>query len=154
MGTSRLKKPMWSRFYEKYELPAEVGPGVWRGVEIKDYVGDIDMTWYDEGRKDDDDKQRWDLVPYDALGQIVNVLTFGARKYDPRNWEKGIRYGRVFAALQRHLTAWWEGEDMDPESKQHHLAHAGCCLLFLLAYETRELGEGEQDDRPHNDSGA
>lgn len=101
-----------------------------------------------EGRKDDDDKDRWDLLPTDAVSQVVKVLTFGARKYSARNWEKGIRYGRVYAALQRHMTAWWSGKDNDPETGLNHLAHAGCCLLFLLAFVEREMDEF--DDRPTN----
>jgi hypothetical protein len=42
---------------------------------------------------------------------------------------------RYFAALMRHLTAWWDGERADPESGLHHLAHAGCCLLFLIWFD-------------------
>jgi len=45
----------------------------------------------------------------------------------------------------RHLTAWWAGEDLDPESGLHHLAHAACCLMFLLEYTQTHT---ELDDRP------
>jgi hypothetical protein len=88
------------------------------------------------GRKDDAEKPRWDLVPWDALGVVVAVLTFGARKYAPGNWrvvpEARRRY---FAAAQRHLTAWWAGARRDPETGLHHLGHACCCVLFLLALD-------------------
>jgi len=70
----------------------------------------------------------------------------GAEKYVQRNWEKGISYGRVYGALQRHLNEFWKGNNLDPEWDIHHLAHAGCCLLFLLTYEAR--GMKEWDDRP------
>lgn len=98
-----------------------------------------------EGRKDDNDKPRYDLLPPEALDALARVLTFGAEKYEDRNWEKGMRWGRPYAALQRHLWAWWGGENTDPETGESHLAHAMCCVAFLLAYESRSTGE---DDRP------
>jgi hypothetical protein len=98
-----------------------------------------------EGTKFDENKVRYDLIPPEALHEIARVLTFGANKYAPRNWEKGISYGRVFGALMRHLWSWWRGETLDPETGITHLAHAGCCLFFLLTYEAR--GMHTWDDR-------
>jgi len=63
-----------------------------------------------------------------------------------RNWEKGIKYSRVYGALLRHVTSFWAGESVDPETGISHLAHAGCCLMFLLAFEQR--GMNDFDDRP------
>jgi dATP/dGTP diphosphohydrolase len=102
------------------------------------------------GRKDDQGKPRWELLPTDAVREVVQVLTFGAKKYADRNWERGIKYGRVYGAALRHLTSWWEGQDADPETGLSHLAHAGCCVLFLLAWSLR--GQGETwDDRPRKE---
>jgi hypothetical protein len=98
-----------------------------------------------EGRKDDSGKNPWDLVPWDALEQIVLVLKYGAQKYAPRNWELGMAWSRPFGALIRHAQSWFRGEDVDPETGLSHMAHAGCCVLFLLAFAIR--GEGT-DDRP------
>lgn len=95
--------------------------------------------------KDDSNKQPWDLFPFDAADEIVSVLKEGAKKYAPRNWEKGMNWSRCYAACIRHLWKWWQGEDKDPEWGLSHLAHAGCCILFLLAYEKRVCGT---DDRP------
>lgn len=105
----------------------------------------------EQGTKADGGKLRWDLMPFEALGEITKVMTFGAVKYEDRNWEKGILYGRVYAALMRHLEAWWNARlwrasGNDPETGLSHLAHAGCCLLFLLTYELR--GMKKFDDRP------
>jgi hypothetical protein len=84
-------------------------------------------------QKKDYGKPMWDLLPYGQLSHIVNVLTFGAEKYGPHQWQKVENAkDRYFAAMMRHLTAWWEGERADPESGMPHLAHAGCCLLFLM----------------------
>jgi hypothetical protein len=99
------------------------------------------------GTKNDDGKLPWHLLPFDAIGQVVRVLDFGSRKYAPRNWERGIAHSRVFAAAQRHLTSWWQGEDNDPETGLSHLAHAACCTLFMLAFVTRKTAG--VDDRPN-----
>jgi hypothetical protein len=109
-----------------------------------------------EGRKDDQAKLPFDLIPYDALLPIAEVLQFGAAKYSERNWEKGMRWGRVYAALMRHLISWFMRDiptkknylfgDLDSETELSHLAHAGCCILFLISYELRGAGT---DDRPY-----
>ena len=97
------------------------------------------------GRKDDDGKDPWHLAPWDAFRAIVTVLRFGAAKYGDRNWEGGMAWSRPFSALMRHLTAWWSGEKADPETGYSHLWHAGCCVVFLIAFEMRGIGS---DDRP------
>lgn len=98
-----------------------------------------------QGRKDDSGKEPWHLAPWDAFRAIVCVLRFGADKYAPRNWEKGMAWSRPHDALIRHVTAWWERDPADPESGMSHLWHAGCCIVFLIAYEMRGIGT---DDRP------
>lgn len=101
------------------------------------------------GHKADTGKNRLELLPYDALAEVGKVLTLGASKYGDRNWEKGIDYGRVYAALQRHVTAWWQGQDVDPETGLSHMAHCAANALFLLAYERR--GRRSLDDRPRSE---
>lgn len=98
-----------------------------------------------EGRKDDGEKPRYDLIPPEFLDGTARVLTYGAVKYAPRNWELGMSWGRVFAALMRHMWAWWGGQKTDAETGMPHLWHAACCLAFLVAYEQRKIGV---DDRP------
>ena len=100
-----------------------------------------------EGVKHDQGKLPWELLPWDAVRVVVEVLLFGKKKYAARNWESGISYSRLYAAAIRHLTAWFqEGEDVDPETGISHLAHASCCILFLLAFVVR--GMEDWDDRP------
>jgi hypothetical protein len=100
------------------------------------------------GIKYDQNKIRWDLLPFDAISEIAKVMTLGAIKYEPRNWEKGMNWSRGFGAIQRHLTSWFHGQDLDNETRLSHLAHAGCCLFFMLAWELRDVG---LDDRPKLD---
>lgn len=89
------------------------------------------------GVKFDMGKPQWELLPPDALDEIAKVLTYGAKKYKARNWEAGMSWSRPFGACMRHMWAWWRGEDYDKETGIHHLAHAGCCIHFLLAYAVR-----------------
>lgn len=97
----------------------------------------------------DGDKLPYHLVAPDALRGLVQVLLFGIKKgYEPRNWERGMAWSRPFAAIMRHLWAWWHGEDKDPESGLSHLDMAQCELMFLSAYEKR--GMFDLDDRPVN----
>lgn len=97
------------------------------------------------GRKDDSAKIRMELLPPELLTATATILTFGAKKYEDRNWERGMKWSRVFGALERHMWAWWGGEQCDPETGKSHLWHAACCLAFLIAYEQRHIGD---DDRP------
>lgn len=98
-----------------------------------------------QGRKDDDGKLPYHLLPPELMEGVAAVLAFGATKYAPRNWELGMAWSRPFSALMRHMWAWWRGETADPETGMSHLWHAGCCLAFLVAYERRRIGV---DDRP------
>lgn len=94
--------------------------------------------------KNDSEKVRMELLSVPALRAISEVLTFGAKKYASHNWRKGFEWSRLYGAALRHLTAHMDGEDTDPESGLSHLAHLGCCVLFLLEHEIDGLGT---DDR-------
>ena len=94
--------------------------------------------------KYDGGKPRLDLLPPGALIEIAKVLEHGAVKYALNNWVKGAAWSRYYAALQRHLQAWALCEDDDPDTGLYHLAHAGCCLTFLLQYQISSIGT---DDR-------
>lgn len=97
------------------------------------------------GVKYDDNKPRYDLIPPEFEEAIAVILTMGAEKYADRNWEAGMRWGRVYASLRRHLASWQLGEEKDADSGKSHLWHAGCCIAFLITYEARGIGV---DDRP------
>lgn len=99
-----------------------------------------------EGRKDDGGKLRYDLLPPDALAELVRVYTVGAANYGPRNWERGIMMCRIFAALMRHSWAWFLGEENDPDDGIHHMAHAAWNCMALIVFSKR--GMTHLDDRP------
>lgn len=98
-----------------------------------------------EGRKFDEGKLRVDLIPVSAIRAIARGLTFGARKYGDRNWENGLEWSRVYGAAVRHLLAFWDREDIDPESGYLHIDHAITNLAFLVEYVKTHP---EMDDRP------
>ena len=91
------------------------------------------------GVKFDKDKPQWSLLPFKALREVVDVLTYGAKKYAPDNWKKvPSAKQRYIDAGFRHFTAYAAGEKLDPETGKSHIAHAICCLLYLLAFEIGE----------------
>jgi hypothetical protein len=83
------------------------------------------------GLKFDADKPRMDLLDSEFLEDMAGVLTFGAKKYAPHNWRKGLHISRTIAAIYRHLGAINRGEDRDPESGLLHSAHLGVNVQFL-----------------------
>jgi len=100
------------------------------------------------GVKFDAEKPRVDLLPSFPLICVANVLGMGARKYSAHNWRSGFQHGRLYAAAMRHLLAYNDGEDIDPESGLHHIDHALCELMFL-----RQMirDKPELDDRYKSD---
>ena len=101
----------------------------------------------DNAIKNDASKVRLDLLPVRPILDVGQVLTFGAVKYQPRNWEKGFSWSRPYAAALRHLFAWWAGETYDKETGLNHLAHALCEIMFLLEFS---YTHPELDDRPQD----
>jgi len=98
--------------------------------------------------KHDQDKLPMHLLSTQALEQVAAVLQFGAEKYAAHNWRKGFIWSRPLSAAMRHILAFNAGEDRDPESNLSHIAHAMCCLMFLLEFEKTHP---ELDDRYKND---
>ncbi|MBI0182092.1 hypothetical protein H3V11_09085 [Snodgrassella sp. W8158] len=89
------------------------------------------------GIKHDNGKPRLDLVDPKWLTAVATVLGFGAEKYSDHNWREGLNWSRLYAALQRHLTAFHSGEINDPESGFPHLAHASCNLMMLYVLQEK-----------------
>lgn len=102
-------------------------------------------TRVEEAPKFDAGKPRLDLVSGDFLRALGQVLGFGAEKYGAWTWARGKDWSKDYASVQRHLTLWHDGEDLDPESGLPHLAHAATDVMFLLVSQLRGLG---RDDRP------
>jgi len=84
------------------------------------------------GKKYDDEKPRYCLIPEDALHEVVRVLTYGAQKYSDDNWKNvPDLQSRYKSAAGRH--EYLSGKsDFDDETGLYHLAHKICCDLFRL----------------------
>lgn len=85
------------------------------------------------------------LIPPHSMEQTAWVHQLGSRKYGPFNWrDTGVCASTYINAIMRHLNAWRDGEDLDPESGISHLAHIACsCNIMMDADYCEKL----QDDR-------
>jgi len=97
-----------------------------------------------EGKKYDAGKPPVSLIPREAIEAMARVLAFGAQKYGRWNWRQGMAWSRVIDACLRHLIAYADGEDCDPETGESHMAHVLACAAFLVTYRARGIGS---DDR-------
>ena len=101
-------------------------------VESTSYQKEMKERQEEKFIKADGGKNRLGLLPPQALLAIGRVLTFGAKKYEPNNWMRCSDTSRYVDAALRHIVAYMSGEKYDPETGEHHLAHAGCCIMFLI----------------------
>jgi hypothetical protein len=93
--------------------------------------------------------ERFSLIPVEPLREIARVYAFGAEKYDDDNWRKGYEWSLSYDALQRHITEFWMGEQIDEQSGLHHLAHAAFHLNALMVFSLDRQYE-DFDDRKDN----
>lgn len=84
----------------------------------------------DEGKKFDDGKLRYDLLPYDIIDELVADLTYGAKKYAPDNWKQVPKW-KYKAALGRHFSEYMKGHHHDKESGLPHLVMVMCNAMFI-----------------------
>ncbi len=95
-----------------------------------------------EGVKHDNGKPPLGLLDGYALEQVALVMANGEKKYGRHNWRGGFKYSRLYDAALRHIFAFIDGTDHDPESNLSPIAHSICMLMFLLRM---------QKDRPDLD---
>lgn len=95
----------------------------------------------DNGLRFNSGKRKWSLVDWKSLEPMVEVLEFGAKKYDDWNWANGLKTTEVCESLLRHVFAYLNGEDNDPESGITHIGHIQCNAMFLsyMAQNRKDL---------------
>jgi hypothetical protein len=119
---------------------AEMARKAWKAGHGASEVRTVSATGGEKGVKD----LRYDLIPVFPLRELARLYGFGVKKYSDRNWEKGYEWSKSYAALQRHLNAFWGGEDFDAESGVPHLVNAAWhCFALVEWMQTHP----EYDDR-------
>lgn len=92
---------------------------------------------------------QFDLIPARVLTQLAELYGKGASEgfYAPRNWEGGYEWSLSFAAAQRHMWQFWEGEDNDPATGLPHVVHAAWHCFAMAHFMNNPDKYSEMDDR-------
>lgn len=86
------------------------------------------------------------IVPAPVIGYLALALLEGARKYGSYNYRiAGVRASVYYDAHGRHMDAWWNGEDIDPDSG---LCHVDKAIASLVVLRDSMLQGNWVDDRP------
>ena len=86
--------------------------------------------------KNDKEKPDLSLIPRISHAEHAKALQVGTRKYGRYNYTKGHEASQLMAAMLRHATAWFSGEESDPVDGQHHLGSVmACCSMILHEME-------------------
>lgn len=91
---------------------------------------------------------RYDLIPADVLEELAEHYGRGARKYADRNWEKGYAWSLSYAALMRHLQAFWQQEDIDHDPVIGDSPHIIAVVWHAMALAAFSFRHDGTDDRP------
>lgn len=95
------------------------------------------------------------LLPPAAMRETANAMGLGATKYGRWNFrETRINASTYIGALYRHVSAWQDGEDIDPESGLSHIAHASACCAILLDSMARGTMNDDRSKVPNADVAA
>lgn len=100
-------------------------------------------------KKNDDNKLRWNLLPIEAVEEVLKVMESGAIKYGDFNWKnaENTEWTRLGNSMERHVIKWKKGLNIDEESGLYELAHIVCNALMLLTYKIEGLGIDNRDLR-------
>lgn len=89
-------------------------------------------------------------IPVEFLRDLGRVFAFGASKYARFNFMRGYDWHLSYDAMLRHLTAFWAGEWLDPESGLPHLAHAAWHCSVLHTFHTQGIGRDTRFPTPED----
>lgn len=105
-----------------------------------------------EGKKYDEEKPHWVLMPWDVIEEIVQDMMHGAKKYGPYNWKRVRPALRYWEAAFRHMFEYLmhtldneSGDCIDKDSGIPSLSMAACNLIFLRKLEKSGVKDSEED---------
>lgn len=124
---------------------ADGGTEIYRNGKWEPFTGWVAPA-VNTGLRHDTGKVRLDLIPPEWTWALGTVLTRGAAKYEARNWEKGMDWGRVLGPMKRHIETFVAGETYDPETRCHHLAMVAWNALALMSFDIRGIGTNDLGD--------
>lgn len=124
-----------------------------------DYVHGETRVTSSTGASKGTKEARYDLIPIPALDKLARLYGKGAVKYAEHNWRLGYDWSKSYAAAQRHMNAFWSGEDIDPETQIPHTICAAFHMFALTTYleehpefddrfETRDSRSDDDEDQP------
>lgn len=87
-------------------------------------------------------KPQWHQLHFKSLLPLIRVMEYGEKKYGKDNWRKGQDIPSLCDCAMRHLTAFMDGEELDPESGVSHIGHimANC---MMIVYNSNKDTEGK-----------
>jgi len=100
-------------------------------IKLSELVFGTDST-IKEGKKSDSGKPDYSLLTRPMVESMIAALMYGENKYSRGNFKGGFTNTRLLAAAMRHIMAFNDGEDFDPESNVNHLGHAMAALAMCL----------------------
>lgn len=127
---------------------------LWQHDPTPIQAGEVRVT-SDSGASKGSKLARYDLIPTRPLKALAEHYGRGAEKYKPvtkdgvtqDNWRFGYPLSLSYAALFRHLTQFWAGEDIDEETGSHHLSAVAWHAFTMLHFLTDPVLAEKYDDR-------
>jgi len=112
--------------------------------------GEVRVTDPTTGGQKGSKLARYDLIPAGPLHLLAEHYGRGSQKYADHNWAKGYKWSLTFAACQRHLWQFWNGEDIDDETKSQHVIAAmwHCCTMSYFL--TNGVGTDDRMVKPND----
>jgi hypothetical protein len=114
---------------------ADTGPGAWYAIYETENEDILAAGYPDDNPKTalGEAKPKISSTPTIGIREMGKVFELGAKKYGRYNWRLHQVSATVYYdAAWRHLSAWFDGEDLDPESGVSHLAHVMACMTILM----------------------
>lgn len=140
-----------AKVFDESEIPPTLDYMACKAVPVKDVVEPTELSPLVKQTNPKDaigtKKLAFSVLPWRVLCGVALGMMEGAAKYGRHNYRSaGVRASVYFdAVVARHMTQWWEGEDIDSDSGLHHIDKA---IAGLMVMRDSMLQGNFVDDRP------